>query len=451
MRPVDFWGFPMRSKNAGSEGQIDLFGARLADLLNSVHPLFVLAGRIDWQRFEAKFGIHFADAAGRPALPTRLMVGLEYLKYTFNESDESVVDKFVENPYWQYFCGLEHFTHKRPCHPTSLVKWRGKVGMKGCELMLAETLGVAKRSKLATEESLAEVYVDTTVQPKAVAYPRDSRLLDTARRTVARAAGQLGIKLKQTYVRLGRRALLTHARAMHRGEKKLARRQLKKLRTYLGRVVRDFERKLTERTPKIIRLLGIVTKILGQKPTSKHKIYSVHAPEVVCIAKGKARVKYEFGSKVSVASAVKGSWVIGVNSFPSAPFDGHTIPDVLMQIKSVTGAYPKAAYCDRGYQGSAGHIFSTHVYVQGKSSKDESDRIKKKLLSRAGIEPVIGHMKIDHRLGRNFLLGLRGDQFNAVMAGCGFNLRKLWRAFFLRVFATFLELVLAPRPALCRS
>lgn len=441
----------MRPKKAGSEGQIDLFGTRLADLLNSEHPLFVLADRIDWPRFEAKFGVHFADASGRPALPTRLMVGLEYLKYTLNESDESVVDKFVENPYWQYFCGLEHFTHKRPCHPTSLVKWRGRVGMKGCELMLAETIDVAKRSKVATDETLAEVYVDTTVQPKAVAYPRDSRLIDTARRAVVRAAGQLGIKLKQTYVRLGRRALLTHARAMHRGEKKLAKRQLKKLRTYLGRVIRDFERKLSERTPKVIHLLGIVTKILSQKTTSKNKIYSVHAPEVVCIAKGKARVKYEFGSKVSVASAVKGAWVVGVNSFASAPFDGHTIPDVLTQIKSITGAYPKAAYCDRGYQGSAGRIFSTHVYVQGKSSADEPAQVKKKLLSRAGVEPVIGHMKEDHRLGRNFLLGLRGDQFNAVMAGCGFNLRKLWRAFILRIFAALIELVLAPRLAYCRA
>mgnify|MGYP002781080268 CR=1 FL=1 len=449
MTIVSSWGFPMRSKKAGSEGQIDLFGTSLEDLLDSTHPLFVLADRIDWQRFETKFGVHFAESSGRPALPIRLVIGLEYLKYTFNESDESVVAKFVENPYWQYFCGLEHFTHRLPCHPTSLVKWRARVGMKGCEVMLAETIALAKRTKLATDESLAEVYVDTTVQPKAVAYPRDSRLLDTARRAVVRAANRLGIKLKQSYVRLGRRALVAHARAMHRGEKKLAKKQLKKLRTYLGRVVRDFERKLTERTAKTVHLLGVVTKILEQKRTSKKKIYSVHAPEVGCIAKGKAHVKYEFGSKVSVATAVKGSWVVGVNSFASAPFDGHTIPDVLTQIKSVTGSYPKAAYCDRGYQGSTGHIFSTHVYVQGKSSKNAPPGIKKKLLGRAGIEPVIGHMKQDHRLGRNFLLGLRGDQFNAVMAGCGFNMRKLCRAFFLRLFAAFARLILAPNWAFC--
>ena len=283
------------------------------------------------------------------------------------------------------------------------------------------------------------------MQPKAVAYPRDSRLLDTARRAIVRQAAKLCIKIKQTYVRLGRRALLSHARAMHKGEKKLARRQLKKLRTYLGRVLRDFERKLTDRSPAIDRLTGIVRKILSQKANSKNKIYSVHAPEVVCIAKGKARVKYEFGSKVSVATAVKGSWVVGVNSFSSAPFDGHTIPDVLTQIRSLTGSYPKAAFCDRGYQGSAGHIFSTQVYVQGKSSKGECDAVKKKLHRRARIEPVIGHMKEDHRLGRNFLLGSSGDQINAVMAGCGFNMRKLYRAFFLPIFMMFLGLILTFR------
>jgi IS5 family transposase len=432
----------MFTQKAGSKGQIDLFGARLEDLLDSTHPLYTLANRINWQRFDSKFGAHFAESAGRPALPTRLVVGLEYLKYTFNESDESVVAKFIENPYWQFFCGLEHFTHKFPCHPTSLVKWRTRVGFKGCEDMLAETIEVAKKSDLTTQEELSEVNIDTTVQPKAIAYPRDSRLLDTARRAIVRQAGKLGIKLKQSYVRLGRKALLSHARAMHKGEKKLAKRQLRKLGTYLGRVFRDFEKKLQEKTPAVVRLLGIVGKIFAQKKKSKNKIYSVHAPEVVFIAKGKARVKYEFGSKVSVSTAAKGSWVVGVNSFESNPFDGHTIPDVLCQIKSITGSYPKSAYCDRGYQGSAGHIFSTQVYVQGKSSKNESDAVKKKLHRRARIEPIIGHLKNGHRLGRNFLSGTRGDQINAVMAGCGFNMRKLYMAFFLPILEAIFELFL---------
>jgi IS5 family transposase len=428
----------MQSKSAGSKGQIDLFGSRLENLLDSTHPLYRLADRVDWQRFELRFGMHFAQGTGRPALSTRLMVGLEYLKYIMNESDEAVVEKFVENPYWQYFCGFEHFSHQLPCHPTSLVRWRGRFGTKGAELMLAETIEVAKKVGLATPDSLAEVHIDTTVQPKAIAYPRDARLLDTARRALIREAKRLGVILKQTYVRLGKRALLMHAQALHRGEKKLAKRQLRKLRTYLGRVVRDFERKLAEPTAKTARLLGIVKKILGQTKSSKKKIYSVHAPEVVCIAKGKANVKYEFGSKVSIATTVKGSWVVGVNSFPSNPFDGHTIPDVLCQIKETTGSYPDAAYCDRGYQGSAGTIFSTQVYVQGKSSSGVDDATKRKLKSRAAIEPVIGHLKQDHRLDRNFLLGIFGDQINAVMAGCAFNLRKVLRGFLFAFFGAFL-------------
>lgn len=189
-------------------------------------------------------------------------------------------------------------------------------------------------------------------------------------------------------------------------------------------------------------MLGIFGKIFTQKKNSKNKIYSVHAPEVVCIAKGKARVKYEFGSKVSISTAVKGSWVVGVNSFESNPFNGQTIPDALCQIKSITGSYPKAAYCDRGYQASAGHIFSTQVYVQGKSSKNESNAVKKKLHRRARIEPVIGHLKDGHRLGRNFLSGTRGDQINAVMAGCGFNMRKLYMAFFLPVLEAVFQMLL---------
>lgn len=425
----------MHSKNTGSSGKNDLFGVpALENLLDSGHPLFQLAQRIDWQRFEIRFGAYFSSGTGRPALSTRLMVGLEYLKYTMNESDESVVEKFVENPYWQYFCGLDHFAHTLPCHPTSLVRWRQRFGAKGAELMLTETIDVAKKSGLATASSLSEVYVDTTVQPKAIAFPRDSRLLDTSRRALVREARRLGIILKQTYVRLGKRALFTQAQAAHRGEKKLARKQLRKLRTYLGRVVRDFERKLSEPTEQTSRLLGIVKKILGQKVGSKKKIYSVHAPEVVCIAKGKANVKYEFGSKVSIATAVNGSWVVGVNSFPSAPFDGHTIPDVLSQINQITGSYPTAAYCDRGYQGSAGTVFSTHVYVQGKSSSAADELTKRKLKSRTAIEPVIGHLKQDHRLGRNFLLGSSGDQINAVMAGCAFNLRKILRAVLFAIF-----------------
>ena len=274
---------------------MDLFGTRLSDLLDSTHPLFVLANRMDWSRFETKFGIHFAENSGRPALATRLMVGLEYLKYTMNESDESVVSRFIENSYWQYFCGLEHFTHKAPCHSTSLVKWRARVGMKGCEVMLAETIDVAKRAKLVTTESLAEVYIDTTVQPKAIAYPRDSRLLDTARRAVVRAAARLGIKLKQSYVRLGKRALFAYAQASHRSEKKLAKRQMRKLRTYLGRVLRDFERKLSTRSAATDRLVGIAKKIVGQKTNSKKKYTASMLP------KSSAWQKARLGSNTNLA------------------------------------------------------------------------------------------------------------------------------------------------------
>lgn len=222
-------------------------------------------------------------------------------------------------------------------------------------------------------------------------------------------------------------------------------------RQLLNVVLRDFERKLSARSAATDRLLGIAKKILGQKTNSKKKKYSVHAPEVVCMAKGKTRVKYEFGSKVSVATAVKGSWIVGVNSFPDAPFDGHTVPDVLTQIKSMTGAFPRAAYCDRGYQGSAGLVFSTDVFVQGKSSKESSDAVKMKLRGRAAtlagnrtreagsspgpqLPPGASRRAVQRRDGRLRLqLG-----------------SKLYRAVLLRIFAAMIECILAFRPAFCR-
>jgi len=209
---------------------------------------------------------------------------------------------------------------------------------------------------------------------------------------------------------------------------KIAQKKLRKLRTFLGRVIRDIERESKTFSDQMRRGLGIAKKILKQRPGSKNKIYSVHAPAVNCIAKGKAHKKYEFGSKVSIATTVKDNWVVGLCSFSDNPYDGHTIQDVLNQIKRLTGDYPTEAYCDRGYKGSEGHIYSTHVYLQN-TKRNVSAKIRQRLKSRSAIEPVIGHLKADHRLDRNYLLGESGDRINSVMAGCAFNLKKLMAAF----------------------
>ncbi|MGA1562786.1 MAG: IS5 family transposase [Gammaproteobacteria bacterium] len=419
----------MRARKDPTSGQAELFRTRLENLIDDRHELVQLAAKLDWEMFDEKFGTMFSEGSGRPALPTRLMVGLQYLKYLYNESDENLVRRFIENPYWQHFCGNEYFEHHLPCHPTSLVKWRKRLGHAGAEKMLRETINLAKREGAITDTELAEVNIDTTVQEKAISYPTDGALVDTARRMLIRAAGRAGIELKQSYKFIGRKALIKHCRLKHCKDMKGSRKYLRKLRTYLGRVIRDIERKAHSPSHALNYALGIAKKIFEQRPKTKNKIYSVHAPEVQCIAKGKVHKKYEFGNKVSVATTAKGSWIVGLYSFLGNPFDGHTVPDVLCQINSVTGGYPKAAYCDRGYRGSEGHIFATHVYLQGtKRTKDA--RIKRRLKGRSAIEAVIGHLKNDHRMDRNFLHGFTGDKINALMAACAFNLRKLVRVLF---------------------
>ena len=415
-------------------GQTDLFRSRLENLVDHNYELVVLAEKINWDFFDGKFGCDFSDDNGRPALRTRLMVGLQYLKYMYDESDENVVKRFLENPYWQFFCGNEYFEHEVPCHPTSIVRWRKRIGVKGAEKMLLETIELAKRANIVSSEDLTEVYVDTTVQPKNISYPTDAALTDTVRRSLVRLTDEQGIKLRQTYRRLGRKSLQLHIRLKHSKDHKGARKHLRKLRTYLGRVIRDIKRKVANPIGKLAHLLDLAQKIYSQRTATKGKIYSVHAPEVQCIAKGKAHKPYEFGSKVSIATTVKSNLIVSVHSFVNNLFDGHTISDVLCQIKTVVGAYPKAAYCDRGYKGSAGTIFLTNVFLQG-SKTEVTDKIKKRLRSRSAIEPVIGHIKSDHRMGRNFLLGFQGDQINALMAGCAFNMKKILRAVLFYLFS----------------
>jgi IS5 family transposase len=220
----------------------------------------------------------------------------------------------------------------------------------------------------------------------------------------------------------------------------------------LGCVIRDVERKATNPSERLKYILGIAKKIHSQihGKKVKGKIYSVHAPEVRCIAKGKAHKKYEFGSKVSVSTTQRGSWVVGIHSFPDNPFDGHTVYDALHQVKSLTGQWPKGAYCDQGYKGSEGYFFGTQIYIQGGNYGHEEPITRRKLRRRAAVERVIDHLKTDHRLDRNFLLGFDGDQIKALMAGCGFNLRKLMRAFFLSIFYAVFGAALHPSPARAR-
>ncbi len=422
----------MRPRNGEETGrQGDLFRAQLDQILNREHPLYRLASEMDWSVFEQEFGPLYVENMGRPGLPIRLVVGLHYLKYSNNESDESVVERFLENPYWQYFCGCEYFQHEIPLDPSSLVRWRRRVGSEGMEKLLKETIEAGKRQGLIKAGHLERVNVDTTVQEKAVAFPTDARLYHKMRRALVRMAKREGIELRQSFERLGKRALQMQGRYSHARQMKRARRETKKLRVYLGRVLRDLQRKCPNGGGVWQHLFLLANRILGQQRADHNKVYSIHASEVECISKGKVHKRYEFGCKVGLVTTSRGNWVVAADAIHGNPYDGHTLGQSIEQMERVTGCRPSDAYCDRGYRGVKAEMGETTVHLTNKRKGNLPRSAWRWLKRRAAIEPVIGHLKSDTRLDRNYLLGEDGDRINAILSGCGFNLRKLLRAFFL--------------------
>ncbi|MFN7943832.1 MAG: IS5 family transposase [Blastocatellia bacterium] len=419
-----------------------LYQARLDQQLNPKHPLFRLAQQIDWSYFEREFGSFYSEEMGRPGIPIRLLVGLHYLKHACHESDESVVEKWVENPYWQYFCGYEYFQHEFPCHPTSLVKWRQRIKADGVEKMLKEILSSAQRAGALKAKDLERVNIDTTVQEKAIAFPTDARLYEKARVAVAREAQKASVKLRQSYRRVGKKALYDQSRYARAQQIKRARKETRKLRNYLGRVLRDVERKHPKPSPRFKELLTTAARIHRQEKNDSPKLYSVHAPEVECIAKGKAHKRYEFGCKAAIATTSKSNWIVAIEAHHDNPYDGATLKPTIDQIERLTGVRPKEAFVDRGYRGKAHHPEDVKVHITGQHKA--TGTLKKLLKRRNAIEPVIGHDKHDHGLCRNHLKGKEGDRINAILSGCGFNLRKLLRAFSCDLQNWLSEIVFKP-------
>ena len=412
-------------KSSSSPSNTDPTLSALARQLNLKHPLVQMAETIVWQSFDEKFGRVAKASGGRPALPTRLMVGLHYLKGLYNESDESVVAKWVENPYWQYFCGEQVFQHELPCHPTSLSKWRKQIGTDGFEQLLGQIIQTAMRSAVMKPKEIERVNVDTTVQEKAVAFPTDARLYNQARITLVRAARKRGVKLRQSYVRVGKYAFFKQSRYRVARQLKRARKYTRKLRTYLGRVIRDIERKLPQPDAEMALLLSRAKQIKQQQRNDSNKLYSMHAPEVECIAKGKVHKHYEFGCKVVFVTTSASNWIVGAAAVHGNPYDGSTLSDVIAQTNRLTDVEPRQAAVDKGFRGSKYHPDGLQVLVAG--TRKFKGVLKRLVKRRSAIEPVIGHLKHEHSLARNFLKGKQGDRINALLTACGFNLRKLYR------------------------
>lgn len=411
--------------------QCELFGARLSELLNAEHPLYVLAERMDWSQFDAAIAACYAEELGRPGVNTRLMVGLLYLKHAFNESDESVVARWVENPYWQFFCGCQYMQHELPIDPSSLSRWRKRVGAERLEKLLETTIHTALALKAVRPQELEKLNIDTTVQEKAIAFPTDARLYHKMRVALVRRAQSLGLVLRQNYRFQGKKLLAKQGRYAHARQMKRAAKMTRQLKTILGRVVRDIERKAGKIQGRIAdeplrELLALAERLLQQTRSSKHKIYSVHAPEVECLAKGKAHKRYEFGCKTSVATTSRSNWIVGTQALHGNPYDGHTLCGAIAQVERLTGHTPGDVMVDQGYRGH-GYEGSAIVHVVRSIPKRATRAVRRMLKRRAAIEPTIGHLKSGNRLDRNYLTGQEGDRINALLSAAGYNLRKLLR------------------------
>ncbi|MFI5091571.1 MAG: IS5 family transposase [Terriglobales bacterium] len=410
-------------------GAQDLFRARLDQIINMQQDLVKLAGTIDWAWIDQELAACFSEE-GRPGLTTRFMVGLLLLKQIYGLSDEEVCARWVYDPYFQHFTGEEFFAHAFPHERSGMSHWRKRIGRK-LDLLLAESLRVAHASGALKTDDLARITIDTTVQPKNVTHPTDAKLMLTAIEKLGIQAKAQGLKLRQSYARLAKRAALMAGRYTHAKQFKRANRELRFLRTRLGRLIRDIRRKIDGREPLQQRFAEPLSKALQIRWQNHNqrgrKLYSWHAPETECIGKGKAHKPYEFGTKVSIATTNRrckgGQFVLHAKALPGNPYDGHTLAGVIAETQRLTGREIERVYVDKGYRGHDAPR-PLRVFISGQK-RGVHGAIKRELRRRSAIEPVIGHMKSDGHLGRNYLKGRHGDQVNAVLSAIGHNLRLI--------------------------
>ena len=434
----------MLQESLPDQSQLNLYFPELQQILNPKHELVKLSSVIKWHDLETSLSKKYNNDMGRPAKPIRLMCSLLILKYLYDLSDEGLIEQWVQNPYYQYFGGFSEFQWKQPCASSELVHFRYRIGREGEELILRESIRI--HDDLGRKPGKEKrVFSDTTVQEKDITFPTDTKLYKKIVEHCRTIAKENGLKVRQSYRRTVPKLMQAQRFRNHPKNKSKAIKAERKLKTIAGRMLREVDRQLVGIERLVHQdFMDIGYQVLAQKKTDRNKILSLHEPHVYCISKGKDWRKYEYGSKVNVLWGWKSGLVMGVHNCEKNIHDSKTIEPTLEQFERVNGYLPEECITDKGFRGKTevkGVKVSIPTPGSKKATKYQKRKAREKFRKRAGIEPIISHLKSDFRLRRNYLSGIDGDHHNLVMSAVAFNIKK-WIRRYRKLIKNWLQLLL---------
>ncbi len=429
--------------------QKNLFSGSFMDMLDTKDPLIILANNFPWSKVESEFKKHYKnDKVGRPNKPIRLMVGLLLLKQLRNLSDENVVEYWKQNPYFQYFCGFKEYTPSLPCHATELVKFRNRIGTDGMKFIFKMSVELH-----GNDAKQSQVIIDSTVQENNMTFPTDGKLAIKIILKLLKIAKNENIKLRRSFVKEIKDLRIQLRFFRHPKKLKKALGAMKRLRQIAMIILRDIDRKFDDNLElhnKYAQSLYLFNRVLKQEKHTPNKIYSLHEIDAYAINKGKDHKGYEFGTKASIVTTKTSGIIVGASSHKQNIHDSKTLDEVLSNtVFNIGHKIVKEAICDRGYRGAKEIIINDNritISIPGqKLKRDTKKQIKvkkEKFKRRAAIEPIIGHLKSDHRMARNYLKGFIGDEINLLLAASAFNLKKWMNIYFYALFLQDFTLVL---------